>query len=220
MLNLNGRHYKEFNKIVTEDLYRVRHWKQDAVDYIVDVGANVGIFSLLMRMLHPQAKIVALEPANEAYPYLDTIGRVFSINIERAALGNGNPLYFRKRNMMLDAMFTEERPDNDTYVVDSVTLPEVFARYELDYSKNYLIKLDCEGGEHHLIDNKGSELILSGAIQVSMEIHFRSKATPFAWWPEWDVINSWVRDTFIYHHIDYYTSNKRRGFGHYCIMAK
>ena len=117
-------------------------------------------------------------------------------------------------------MGLKEQPDNDSYIVDSISLPDIFSKYNLIRNKGYLIKLDCEGGEHSLIGDKESEDILSEANQVSMEVHFRSKATPFEWWPEWKTVDEWIRSVFGYHHVDYYASNKRRGFGHYCIVRK
>ncbi len=40
------------------------------VKYVVDVGANVGFFSLLMRELFPRCKIIAVEPAEQTYKAL------------------------------------------------------------------------------------------------------------------------------------------------------
>ena len=40
-------------QIITEDLFRVRGYPIDSFDYIIDIGANLGVFSLFTAMLYP-----------------------------------------------------------------------------------------------------------------------------------------------------------------------
>lgn len=221
MFAVDKNAYREFNNIVGKDIYKIRgFWKQDAFDYVIDIGAHVGIFSMMSRVLFPSAKIVAVEPASEPFPYLYSTSQVFSFDVIMKALGDGSPLYYKKRSSSIDALFIELE-ENGAYEVESITLPEIFSKYEIDIGKDrYLIKLDCEGGEQYLVDDPISEDILKNALQVSMEVHFKSQATPFPFWPTWREIDRWIKDTFCYHHVAYYRSNKRRGFGHYCIVQK
>jgi FkbM family methyltransferase len=219
MVEIHKRHYKEFGNIIGKDIYKVRGWEIGHFDYIIDIGANVGMFSMLMRMLQPQAKVIAVEPAEEAYPYLDLIAEAFSIDVVKKALGNGSPLYFKKRTMMLNAMFVEEEGD-DSYEVESITLPELFSQYNIVHGKNCMIKIDCEGGEKYLFGDRETGNILRAAGQVSMEVHFISRGTQFDFWPTWEEIDEWVKDTFTHHTIQYYLSSKHRGYGHFCIRPK
>jgi FkbM family methyltransferase len=216
MIGLIKGHYKDFDYIVNRDIYKVRDRQPGAFDYVFDIGANIGIFSIYMRMLQPKARIIAIEPSNEAYPYLYLNTRLFGIETEQKALGDGNPLYFRKRNSMINPAFVEDEGE-DSYRVESATLSNLFAGYDINYDKNYMIKLDCEGGEKYLFDDEFSENILRAAEQVSMEVHFQSKNTPYDFWPEWHEIDEWIKGLFTHHNIEYYLSSKTGGYGHYCI---
>ena len=57
---------------------------------IVDVGANIGLFSLYMRQRHPGARILAFEPAPETFDVLTrnlTLHGASSVAAHRCALG-------------------------------------------------------------------------------------------------------------------------------------
>jgi FkbM family methyltransferase len=111
------------------------------VDLIVDLGANVGAFSLLMRTMAPHARIVAVEPeaANVAFlraqPFADTI------EIHRAAVGphEGTARLIRGINSVthhVDLASSGEPGE----LVSTVTLDALC-------TEPALVKMDIEGGE-------------------------------------------------------------------------
>ena len=62
-----------FNKIKTmlyNDDYRLRICGINYFDHILDIGANIGVFSILSTVLYPEAKIHAYEPCKKTYEYL------------------------------------------------------------------------------------------------------------------------------------------------------
>ena len=55
---------------------------------VVDVGANVGQFALLCRLVHPQAKVHSFEPMAEACVVFDRVlGGESNVRLHRCALG-------------------------------------------------------------------------------------------------------------------------------------
>ena len=210
----------EVGNIVHKDLYRVQNYPQNYFDYIVDIGANIGIFSVMMRMLHPKATIIAIEPAEETFAYLQQNTNMLNIITERIALGDGSRLYFQERpdKHILNHMFVKEKGEQWS---DSSTLYGLFDRYNMLVKNRYMLKFDCEGGEKSLVNDPFSESIIRNAEHVSMEIHFQSRSTPYKHWLTYDEYNSWVRSAFQdTHSIDYYCSSKNQGYGHYCLVKK
>jgi len=52
----------------------------------------------------------------------------------------------------------------------SVTLAELFATHKTN--EDYIVKLDCEGGEECLFDDDASNDVLRGAAYFAAELHF------------------------------------------------
>ena len=214
----------EVNIIVYKDSYHIRQYPMDTFDFILDVGANVGIYSVFMRMLHPHTPIVALEPCKETFGYLRTNTDMLNINLVEAAFGNPNvPLYFspREKADLLNTIFAD-KPIGDNYQVKVLSIADILKNYNLDITKeNHCLKFDCEGGEKHLIGDPVAEEAIIKSRHTAMEVHFYSRGTPFDYWVKWEVYNDWINDTFSKtHNIVYHSSNKHRGYGTYCMGAK
>ena len=88
ILSRRARQFAKLLRLLPNPVYRtgLRHGVGAAIEHrdvigrlrlatVVDVGANVGQFSLLTRALHPDARIVAFEPLPEA---ADIYRRVFA----------------------------------------------------------------------------------------------------------------------------------------------
>ena len=56
---------KEFNKIVSKDLPDLRRYPSNYFDFIIDVGANIGIYTIYSKILFPNSKIISIEPDRE-----------------------------------------------------------------------------------------------------------------------------------------------------------
>jgi len=218
--NNNNDGQSEIKTIVTNDIYKVSSLSSGELDFIVDIGANIGVFSVMMRMKHPRSKIVAVEPCLESLYYLEKNTNMLGIDILPFALGDGSKFSFFSRddNLLRNVFISGEE---NTYQVESITLGDIFNKQKLDISQNYLLKFDCEGAEKFLIDDKTSENIIRDSLQTSLELHFKSKRTPYDFWTDFLPFNEWVNDNFSdSHSIDYYKSRKTSGYGHYCLKRK
>lgn len=124
---------------------------------IVDVGAHVGIFSMWAASRFPEARVLAVEPASEAFECLQ-------LNIERNGLTNVEPVRAAVGSTARRAMLYRRgfAAANTLYVRDNygsrfeplervevIPLGELFARFLVESCD--LLKVDCEGAEYELL---------------------------------------------------------------------
>ena len=218
--NGNNDGVSEIKTIVTNDIYKVSSFLSGDLDFILDIGANIGVFSVMMRMKHPKSKIVAVEPCLETAYFLEKNTNMLDIDVLPHAFGNGSEVsFFSVDDNLLRNVFISD--EEETYRVKSLTLGDIFDKQKLDISQNYLLKFDCEGAEQFLIGDPIAENIIKNSLQTSLEIHFKSKKTPYDFWIDFTSYNDWVYEKFSdSHSIDYYKSRKNNGYGHYCIKRK
>lgn len=208
----------EFKYIVARDIYGVGKYKSNYFDIIFDIGANIGFFSVYMRMKHPHTRIVAVEPSIEVCNYLRQNINMLNIELEEKALGNGGRFFLLSRGHILDSMFVQECREN-SYSVESISLASLFEKYNCKLSDKYLIKLNCEGGESHIIGDKKSEEVLINAQHVGMQIHFKSQQSPF--WIDREEYDNWINHIFKdTHYVTEHKRSMRRGVSFYRAVKK
>jgi FkbM family methyltransferase len=210
--------FKEFSKIVIEDIPHLRLFNSSDFDFIIDVGANIGIHTVYSKMLFPNAKIISIEPDEKSFDCL-TKNTYFISDVyrEKKAIGSGGNVSIVKRGGTSICGYTLDDPDGD---IETITLQYIFEKYKLDISKNYSLKIDIEGAEKYLIGDTSSEDIIRGAKHFFMEIHFSSPKTPM-FSVKWEEYNDWINKEFSgTHSIKYFKSNKHRGYGHYLLLKK
>lgn len=208
-----------YTEIVEKDGYEIYQYGRNHFDYILDIGANYGMFSVASKILNPQAKVVSFEPCKSTYDCLEKNSEGLFFETVNAALGNGEDLYFVDTGYSGCNLFVES--DTGDYTVPSLTLPQIIDKYDVDMSKKVCIKMDCEGGEQYLIGDDEARDILLQCDHLGMEIHFpcpnNDRFSHLPPWEEWKNLTDSLRDT---HEVNYSRSNKHRGFGHYIIKMK
>lgn len=128
-----------------------------AGDVILDLGANEGMFSILMSKLFPLARIIALEPVPRTYYQLmRNIGLNGATNLEAYNVGVGRPnQYTSTLNVSKDfsggsTSLCAYNPDHhDKTEVSVMSLDEVFRMYNIERCK--LLKVDVEGAEYEVL---------------------------------------------------------------------
>jgi FkbM family methyltransferase len=123
--------------------YGLRH-ELDTVQTILDVGANVGFFSIAARARYPRAVIHAYEPNPRVLPFLEANVSELGISVYPEAVGGDEG-----RVSMLDSGASNQArtSTNAAGTISQVTLETAIAR--LGGSVD-LLKLDCEGAEWDL----------------------------------------------------------------------
>ncbi len=171
-----------FGCVVTDDTYGIRRVRQ-SINTVFDIGANVGCFALLCRVLFPTAHIVSVEPNTENYLALTRQCTLWpNVDCIAAALGRGDRVYHRMghgsahshHGYMTPSLHYPSPLLDQTYeMVDipTITPGTLAAKYGCD---NLLVKIDVEGAEDCLVDDDASNEVLSRANYVCMELHFWS----------------------------------------------
>ncbi|KKM85544.1 hypothetical protein LCGC14_1287910, partial [marine sediment metagenome] len=169
-------------KIWRYDCYDIRKFKPGEIDTFLDIGANVGSFSLQAKVLNPTAKVISLEPCKETFETLLINMKQWKntgIECYNICLGDGTLMYFDKRRHdgMSKFLTTEEThkwPKKYGYTIESKTLKKIFDDHKINREKPYIIKMDCEGGERFMRQEEFLEEsldIIRGSVQTMMEVH-------------------------------------------------
>lgn len=173
-------------KIHTYDTYDLRKYCGNReVTTFVDFGAAIGTTSILARMLLPFARIIAIEPRRTAFQRLRRIAN-WGIECHRFALGDGEPLKSVSRMQFLKDEQAARVNKTTSYEVLSKTLSQTFEDLRIDTAKPFIVKIDVEGGELYLLDDKPGIEILQKAIQINLEYHPRIAGNGEIWNPFFD----------------------------------
>jgi FkbM family methyltransferase len=210
-----------FKWVIVEDCYNFRRFPQNSFDFVLDIGAATGMFSIMARVMNPKATIVAIEPDEIPFADLKTNVKHLGILIKMLALGDGKKRYRLLKDAIGRTMFSPE-PTGD-YEIDSARLSDIFYSFGGKLSDRYYIKIDCEAGEQWLVGHEASEEILFNANAIGMKLHFPSDhpRSP-RWYNEpwvkpWDFYHEWWTRLFTDHHVVYERSSKKTGYGHLLI---
>jgi FkbM family methyltransferase len=140
-------------------------------DIVVDIGANIGTFSLYAAKVCGASRVVCFEPFPETFRILSKNveqNQLHAITCVNQAVAGRSGL----RTLMLDS----KDPGSHSLVIGSskrtveiscCTLEDIFQRFSLlkiDY-----LKMDCEGAEYEILENATSRLQQIG--RISMETH-------------------------------------------------
>ena len=153
----------------TMDMYRL----PNTLKFVIDIGANIGCFSLLAAKRG--AKVLAFEPANINFDVLkyniDKNG--FSDKVECIKTGVGKPgetkLYMNEGNSgAISAYHYNKRMSEEYQLCNFISIADVFKNYNIEHCD--ILKLDCEGSEEDIIRDFNDD-IAAKVDQISLEIH-------------------------------------------------
>jgi len=165
--DLKNQNHHIFHEIIELNQYRVD--KQDFQGKnIIDVGANIGIFSLLANE-YGAVKIVAVEPHADTLKILrsNVAGRGILVVDKAVGLKEGShvQMIVRPEFANIDGRIYSQKADIG---VETITLDHLVTL--IDDGKPILLKVDCEGAEYDLF--YGASLSALGKIQtICIEMH-------------------------------------------------
>jgi FkbM family methyltransferase len=128
-------------------------------DTILDLGANEGVFSIMMAKLFPKATIYSVEAISSTYKtLLANISLNHCPNIHPLNCGVGGNTGKREFTVCKDfsggsssVMKTFDKIHHHKEVVNILSMQDIFDKLNIDYCK--LLKIDVEGMEHEAILN-------------------------------------------------------------------
>ena len=141
------------SEVVTGDCYRLRALKSQNVDlrYVIDIGAHIGTFAVMVKRLWPDAKLLCFEPDPDLVEACYA-NAPFATTMRSSVRYDGrNKLFIsehRAGNCMYDPTvnFDDDIPKNYIPIPVPTTKLEPFITSRVD-----LIKLDCEGSEFDIL---------------------------------------------------------------------
>ena len=137
---------KLFKEIFIHDEYFLRKICRDRISKIVDVGANVGFFSLTARSFFPLAEIHAYEPSKSNFRFLKENGVNFNFKPYLSAVGKENCLGNIRESGDAGCLSSFHKDDSGTCQMTSFS--KVLSRFSGNID---LLKLDIEGWEYELL---------------------------------------------------------------------
>ncbi len=145
-----------------------------SLDTVLDVGANVGYFSLMMASKFPDAKILACEPMPNNLAQLRAYNQELNTSltiIPNAIAGkNGHQILFfdEADAFTTSASSVSVLDNNDQIKVETMTLHTLMSEYQLQEID--LLKLDCEGAEYDIL-LKADPNLFDRIHLIAMEYH-------------------------------------------------
>jgi FkbM family methyltransferase len=146
-------------------------------DFVIDIGANIGCFTVLAASLvGDDGQVIAIEPDPETYQQLlsniqiNNLHNVTALNI--AVTSENTPITLNvSPNSLYTSIYTEiddKYLTGKTITVDGRTLTSLID--QLQIKEIQLLKMDCEGAEYNILASL-DENISCKIKQISMEVH-------------------------------------------------
>ena len=172
-----------YNEVVTEDCYKIN--KIDFIpSVVIDLGANIGVFSSFIRSKFPECKIIAVEPDADNYKILqqrfgndklavlinNPIGTTDAPLYKELNSGGTGAMYYNSGEYFIEEIVNSDPKSREKYLVTPVTLPDLLSIYTNEKDR-ILLKVDIEGNECIFFNNDTILEKLKNIDYICMEIH-------------------------------------------------
>ena len=149
-------------------------------DTIIDVGANIGSFTIFAARRAKQGRVIAFEPTRQSFSLLQgniSKNRLKHVSTERAALTDrAGPVTLHLSGLgsghhSLNPAFAG--PSRSSEDVSGLTLADAFAKHDIKTCN--CLKLDCEGAEFPILESLSPNLA-ARIERIALEYHTRPTA--------------------------------------------
>jgi FkbM family methyltransferase len=162
------------NHTIEREDYTKGGFSLKEMDTVIDIGANIGAFSIYAAKKVIHGRVIAFEPEKDNYELLvrnKALNRLRNLIPVRAAVagssgvltlykGKESGLHSTTKGHLADCVGNEE--------VDAISLEDVFQRYQIHECR--ILKLNCEGAEYEILYS-APDYILSKIRRIVMEYH-------------------------------------------------
>jgi len=170
LLEIPAETMRVFKEFFMKDAYDVhflfRHLKKEAV--IVDIGANIGLFTIMLLIHRPDLNIFSYEPLPENFNILQKNITSNSYTTQKVAIKEAAVLGKKQEELKLYFDRQKENTDSSSVIrgfennydhitVACTTLREIINEKRIE--KISLLKLDCEGSEYSILYETPLEII-------------------------------------------------------------
>ena len=177
------------NEIITGD-YKIDNFQVKAGDVMIDIGAHIGMISILYAKLYPKLTVYAFEPVPDNYTALlknielNNVTNVIPFNMTVTKDGRDITITANfDGNTGSSTQFAtdEEKNEYDNFSVKSITLENIFKKHNIKKCK--LLKIDCEGSEYEILMNTPDKIFKKIENLVG-EFHSSENFLAQGLWPE------------------------------------
>jgi FkbM family methyltransferase len=182
--SLNGKFSGLYGEVVTCDTYKLR-MLDFSVSKVIDIGANVGVFSRFARELFPEALIVSVEPNKsncEVFRQFTNDDKIILINKAigigkiyhglTAANGSGET-YLSEGLGYPEGDMNQELTEGSTLELSDIEtiMPDEIINTYIEEGEDFILKIDIEGAENTIWTHEPSMIAIAKAKYLCMEIH-------------------------------------------------
>ncbi|MEC4806240.1 MAG: FkbM family methyltransferase [Jaaginema sp. PMC 1079.18] len=134
-------------EVIVEDCYDILGWaRSHSPQVIVDIGANIGLFSQMCSMVFPEAQIYAYEPHPEALKWLRQNAQNKQITVVEGAVSSQSGEL--RLDLGEDSTIAQVSPMGQ-FAVNKVDIATLAENQEIDF-----LKMDCEGSEWDILQDE------------------------------------------------------------------
>jgi len=144
-------------------------------DIVLDVGANIGYYTLILaKLVDEQGKVFAFEPEPNNFHVLKKNVRANGYNnvkLERVVVSNKKSktkLYVSKENVGEHRIYKSSTVSNDYINVEMIRLDDYFVNHNL-MDKISFVKMDVEGSELGVLEGMKEILARNKKIKILIE---------------------------------------------------
>ena len=153
--------------------YHLNLNKLDRNSVIIDIGANIGVFSVFIsKFTGKQSRVFAFEPFPENFSFFNENVKINGfenlIKIFPFAVGKSNEDRFLNIDAGDNAMHSFYAESGSRISVKTITLEKIFIENDIGICD--FLKIDCEGAEYEIILNSPA-IILNKIKIISIEYH-------------------------------------------------
>jgi len=158
-----------FYEVFIKNAYESNLVKLDKNDIVVDLGANIGMFSLFASS--KVKKIFSVEPLPETYNNLiQNLRHLKNIKtFNNAIYSKGGKIEFNKNEVSGASSIFNKQQNFEKVNVDAITFSDFITQNNIE-KINYL-KVDIEGAEFDLFENIDNNFLENNIDKIFMEVH-------------------------------------------------
>lgn len=168
---LTGQFLTEKNGL--GEVIAIRRFPMGTIKTVLDLGAHVGMFSVLAKLLHPGARVISIEPESTNFDLLTQNTRNLGIEARQLSVGcHGMTVLIEGSNNVSHTFQYQNAPMGSVLrFVPSSTFPELVAGFNIDTYHGLFVKIDIEGAERTFLGDSKTEEILRRCVGIDFEGH-------------------------------------------------
>lgn len=174
---------RTYDAVVVHEIFRKKTYEPsfeiDRPKTILDLGANIGLFAVWAGLRYSPEEIIAVEPVRQNHDLLNkNLGRLATPVkvVPTAVTGDGRQVDMKLHKVNISGAHVVAGGMESDYSIQSQTLTEIV--HNTTAGQIDFLKIDIEGTEGELFNDKNKEFFADAVGYVIMEIDRRSSLSP------------------------------------------